>query len=906
MQLFHRLRSTPPCPPNLPRPRRPSRFPFGLAAFCAIGIAAALASQFERAPSSMPFAPRRGPDAPTDWFYMQRAYPSGVINYEARAEALRAARALRDASLARGPAKAAAAPWTLVGPANIGGRVTDIVADPADPSIVYVGAASGGVLKSSDNGATWAAVFDGAGSLSIGALAMSPADANVVYAGTGEANPGGGSVAYGGDGVWRTTDGGATWNSLGLSATRYIGRVVVDPTDASRIFVAATGDLFSKNPERGVYRSTDAGGTWQLVHFVSDSTGCVDIAIDPSNPSRVFAAMWERIREPQTRRYGGATSGIYRSEDGGDTWTLLASGLPAASTKPGRIGIAVAPSAPATVYAIYADSTGYFAGFFRSTNSGTTWARQADADLENNFIYSSFGWWFGRIWTHPTNAQIVWADGVDLFKTTNGGNAWSNVSSTMHVDHHAQWIQPSNANVIWRGNDGGVYRTTNGGTSWTHVETLPNSQFYTADAHVSQPLRAYGGLQDNGTWRSPIAGGLDWAALPVGGDGFYVNVDINTTNRIYAEYQYGALSRSTNGGSSFVSATSGISGSDRKNWSTPVVMDPSSLGAPSTTLYYGANRIYRSTNNAASWTAASGDLSDGVPGTNGVSYGTITTIAVAPTDAQTIYAGTDDANVWVTTNGGANWTKIDGALPERWVTRVAVDPANDAVAYATLSGFRVDEPLPHVFRTTDWGASWSDISGNLPDAPVNDIIVDPANPSVLYLASDVGVFVTQDLGASWWTLGAGLPEGVVVTDLDLIESAPRYLYAATYGRSMYRYDLDNGTDVGGPEWVDGGGGESASDAASPAAYSLSSAPNPTRGAARIAFALARSARVRVEIVNASGERVALLADGPLAAGPHLLAWDGRDTRGRAAASGAYFARLDADGRILTRKLIVAR
>jgi hypothetical protein len=854
---------------------------------------------------SSEFAPRRGPDAPTDWFYMQRAFPSGIIDYESRAAAIRDARALRDraATLGGGARKAASAAWTLAGPRNIGGRITDIVADPANPSVVWAGAASGGVWKSIDAGASWAPVFDGYGSLSIGALAMSPSDPAVVYAGTGEANPGGGSVAYGGDGVWKTTDGGATWESLGLVESRYIGRIAIDPVDPSRLFVAATGDLFSKNAERGLYRSTDAGATWTLVHFVSDSTGCIDVAIDPSNPSRVFAAMWERIREPSTRRYGGVTSGIWRSEDGGDTWTLLTAGLPAASTRPGRIGIAVAPSSPATVYAIYADEVGVFAGFYRSTDSGASWTRRSDSALVNGSFYSTYGWWFGRIWVHPTDAQTVWADGLDLYKTTAGGDGCTDVNSTMHVDHHAQWIQPSNPNMIWRGNDGGMYRSTNGGTSWTHVVTIPNSQFYTCEAHLLEPLRAYGGLQDNGTWRAPVAGGLDWQELPVGGDGFVVNVDINSTSRIYAESQYGALRRSTNGGSTFSSAMSGISGADRKNWNTPVVMDPSSFGAPQTTLYYGANRLYRSTNNAASWSLASGDLSDGVPGTNGVTYGTITTIAVAPSSAQTIYAGTDDANVWVTTNGGANWTKIDGDLPERWVTRVAVDPNDAAVAYATLSGFRQDDPLAHVFRTTNRGATWSDISSNLPDAPANDIAVDPLDTSRLYVATDVGVFYTRDAGVLWLPLGSGIADGCVVTDLDHIAVDPPLLYAATYGRSMYYIDIESAIPTDVPDGGEIAGGASG---AAGAIEFVTAAPNPTSAGAAIHFQLVRPARARVEVVNTSGERVATLADQAFASGPHMIPWDGLDATGRRVASGVYFSRVEAEGRAVSRKLIVAR
>lgn len=856
-----------------------------------------------RAPSAEPrereaAAGQGGPDAPTDWFYMQRAFPSGVIDREARPRALRQARALRDAGPEGGAEKAAAEAWDFLGPVNIGGRITDVVADPADPTRVFVGAASGGVFRSTDNGATWTDVWAGAGSLSIGALAMDPTNPDLLWAGTGEANPGGGSIAYGGDGVWKSTDGGAIWISCGLALTNSIGRIAVDPLTPSRVFVAATGDLYAKDTDRGLYRTTDSGASWEQVLFVSDSTGCVDVAIDPANPNRVLAATWERMRRPGTRFYGGVTSGIWLSTDGGTAWTQITSGLPTAASKPGRIGIAIAPSSPSTCYAVYADSTGLFAGFYRSTDSGVTWARRTDSQLASGGFYSTFGWWFGRLWVHPTLPGTVWADGVGLYRTTNGGNAWSAVSGSLHADQHAQWIQPSNPSVMWKGNDGGAYRTTNAGTSWTHVATLPITQFYTCEAHTAEPWKAYGGAQDNGTWRSIAANSDDWGELPIGGDGQYVVVDPNATSVIYGEYQYGEFFKSVNGGASFSSAVSGISVGDRKNWSTPVVVDPASVGKPQTTLYYGANRLYRSTNSATSWSAVSGNLSDGFPGANGVTYGTITTVSVSPLDSATIWVGTDDANVWVSTNAGGSWTQVDGALPERWVTRVAADPSDAASALVTFSGYRDADPLAHVFETTDRGATWSDVSGDLPDAPVNDLVIDPGNPSALYAATDVGVFFSLDRGAQWFALGTALPEGVVVTDLEHVAGTPPRLLAATYGRSMYSLPLPGATDVAG---ADPGLGAGSRDGLALAP----NVPNPWRDQTRIRFALPRSGPVQLEIINPAGERVRTLLDGSREAGDHEVVWDGRDAAGRRAAAGAYLYRLTSGGQTVSRKMILA-
>jgi photosystem II stability/assembly factor-like uncharacterized protein len=357
----------------------------------------------------------------------------------------------------------------------------------------------------------------------------------------------------------------------------------------------------------------------------------------------------------------------------------------------------------------------------------------------------------------------------------------------MHVDHHAQWFFPGNPMTILKGNDGGLYRSTNGGTTWTHFNNLPISQFYTVEAHPTEPTKLYGGLQDNGVKRTVTGNVNDWSDV-IGGDGLEVHVDVRSTQVIYAESQFGALRRSTNGGSSFSSATSGLTG--RLGWKTPLVIDPASTGTGTTsTVYIGSHMLFRSTNSAGSWTAISGDLTNGNQGVSPVVFGTITTIAVAPSNRNTLYIGTDDGNVWVTRNAGSTYTRIDAALPDLWVTRVAVDPLSDAIAYATFSGFRADSPLPHVFRTTDFGATWTDISTDLPDAPVNVIAIDPRQSSTLYVGTDVGVFVSHDTGATWTPLGTGMPDGSVVSDMKLLPGATPVLLAATFGRSIYSIDL---------------------------------------------------------------------------------------------------------------------
>ncbi len=711
--------------------------------------------------------------APNDWFFRQRAFPGDEINYEARKIAWQQSRKAHQSVAGRGEG------WVFEGPLNTGGRISAIAMPASDWQTIYAGAASGGIFKSTDNGNSWEAIFEDAVSLSIGDIVIAPSEEDILYVGTGEANAGGGSMSYDGFGIYRSDDAGESWQHIGLDNIGSVGRLAVHPQNSQVCYVAAMGRLFSNNPERGVYRTLDGGGAWENVLFLNDSTGAIDIVLHPDHPDTLYATMWERVRRPDRRNYGGPSSGIFRSYNGGDTWTELTSGLPNDAFV-GRIGIDISESSPSTLYAIYADDIGYFDGVYKSTNGGDTWTRTNDGALSN--MYSSYGWWFGRISIDPANPNIAYAIGYDLYKTTNGGSSWSLISSAVHVDQHDLVAHPQNTSHVVLGNDGGVYISGNGGSTWSFCDNMPITQFYTCEVDEQFPERFYGGTQDNGTNRTMTGGEDDWENI-YWGDGFYVLVDPVDNDYVYAEYQYGNFARSTNGGLSFSSAMSGISSSDRKNWNTPFVIDPINPQI----LYYGANRLYRTTNRAASWTAISPDLSNGGGGVN-VTWGTITTIAVAPSDNQWIYAGTDDGNVWRTTNGGGNWTKISAELPVRWVTRVAVDPEDEQVVYVTLSGFRYDSYQPHVFRSTDGGGTWQDISGNLPEAPVNDIIADPSVDSALYAGTDFGVYVTWNLGQSWHMLGDNLPN-VPVVDLRLHQPTHQ-LVAATYGRSMFSFSLD--------------------------------------------------------------------------------------------------------------------
>lgn len=706
---------------------------------------------------------------PNDWFVMQRAYPGESIPTEKYYAAVKEVKTMR--AQAAKSAKSLDVTWEEAGPTNIPGRLTDLAIDPTNPSTIYIASAAGGVFKSTDAAGSWTPIFDDAGVQSIGAIALDPGDPQTIYVGTGEANSAGDT--YEGNGVWKSTDGGANWTHMGLEQSYHIGRIVVD-TATGLVWTAVAGKLFGTNPERGVYRSADGGANWDQVFFIDDSTACIDIAIDTDDHT-VYAAMWHRWRFPTERRVGGYTSGIWRSSDDGDNWEQLTLGLPAAGPDVGRIGLAV-ESTTNTVYAIYADHPGYFMGVYKSTDGGTLWAQVTDFQLED--IYSSFGWYFGNIRVAPGNPNLVFALGVDMMRSTNGGNSWEYADGGTHVDHHAFQFLPGNTSQAYDGCDGGLNFTSNTGDGWTQLYELHNTQFYAITIDKQQPERLYGGAQDNGTMRT-LTGALDdWDHI-LGGDGFYCLVDYTDNSIIYAEYQNGYLLKSTNTGGSFSYVMDGIDyDGDRHNWSTPIAMDP----ADHRRLYYGSNRLYQSTDGGDFWTPITGDLTDG-PGPGNLTYGTITTIDVSPLSSSHIYVGTDDGNVWHGNLLGS-WQNVSVGLPNRWVTRVVADPHRLGVAYVTLSGYKMSEQTAHIYRSDNHGIGWTPISGNMPDMPVNDLIVDDLDSATLYIATDGGVFYTQDLGVNWEPLGSNLPV-VPVHDLDF-HPTTRKLVAGTHGRSMYK------------------------------------------------------------------------------------------------------------------------
>ena len=658
---------------------------------------------------------------------------------------------------------------------NVGGRIAALDVHPQYPDTIFVGAASGGVFRSYDRGETFEPLFDEQLTLAVGDLDIAPSDPSTIYVGTGEANAGAGTLAYDGFGVYKSTDGGDNWQHLGLEESGSVGRIEVHPQDPDRAYVAAMGFLFEPNETRGLYRTTDGGASWERVLYLNDSTGVVDVVLHPEHPDTLYAATWERKRRPGHYYYGGQSSGVYRSYDGGDSWERLEQGLPQGEV--GRIGLALCPSAPQVLYAQYIDPVGHLMEVYRTDDGGDNWAVAGSSGINS----PGFMWWFGRLFTHPANTETVYLHNIALFRTENGGENWSKVSNGVHVDQHDMYIDPNNPDYIVLGNDGGLYVSENGANSWSHRKSLPITQFYTCEVDESDPRRRYGGAQDNGTQRSPDGLIDDWEKIWLG-DGFRCLVDPLDNDYVYVSSQRGILRRSMQGGSNFQWSLSGIPNAEERNWSTPYEFNPNNPRS----LYYGAQRLYKSTNRAAFWAPISGNLT-GPEDPGNLTYGTLSSIAISPADTQVIWVGTDNGLVWKTADEGGEWAAVNADLPNRWVTRLAADPVDAETAYVTFSGYQLNEYLPHVFKTTDGGASWQDISNGLPEVPVNELIIDPDSPDHLYLTNDVGVYVSYNAGNTWSALGHGLPP-VVVSDLRL-HSPSQELYAGTYGRGMYSLPL---------------------------------------------------------------------------------------------------------------------
>ena len=819
--------------------------------------------------------PKKYPD---ERFWLQKTYPYFDHDPEALVNAVKEAKSLRtEKKLLR---KTNEGSWEFAGPLNIGGRITDIEFNPLNNNIVYAGAATGGILKSTDKGVTWTSVFDDESSLSIGDIGIDPVNPNIIYVGTGEAN--GGHNNFPGTGMFKSTDAGATWEHIGLENTASIGRVIVNPDNPQIVFIAAVGSYFKPNSDRGVYKSTDSGLTWENSLFISDSTGAIDIVMHPENPDTMFAAMWERVRRPMQAHLNGPESGIYRTFDGGENWELLddSKGLPNSTTNTlGRIGLAISRSNPSTLYALYNDGAN-ITGLYKTATLGDFWM-PVDPNNELRSASSGFSWYFGQIRVDPNDPNIVFVKDVSFAKSTDGGYTWNQYNSNIHVDHHALAFDPTDSQFIINGNDGGINISTNSGLTWQSRAHIPVTQFYEIGLDYKNPDRLYGGTQDNGTIRRMTDNLDNWESI-YGGDGFYVIVDYNDPNIIYVESQNGGLGKSTSGGGSFHSILTGINAGENSNWSTPVIMDP----VNHLKLYYGTTKLYRTTNGGTNWLPISEDLVN--DNANGM-LGTVSTIAVAPTDTNYMYVGTDDGNVWATYDGGENWHHISEGkdLPYRWVTRVIADPVNKRTVYITYSGLRWVDPQPHIFKSTDRGTTWQNISNNLPDSPINAIAIDLRDNKIVYIGSDVGVYYSRNSGEEWMPLGKGIPI-VPINDMKIHPTA-NYLAVGTHGRGIYKFDLNQITQIEEEHKL-------------PTDFVLyQNYPNPFNPSTTIKYALKNSSNVILKVYDMLGREVKTLVHQKQSAGNYIVHFDASEL-----SSGNYFYTLQSGKKKEVKKMTLIK
>ncbi len=700
--------------------------------------------------------------------------------------------------------------WRSVGPANMGGRVSSIAAVEKHPATFYAGFGTGGVSKTTNGGTTWSAVFEKQPVASIGAIAVWQKNPEVVWVGSGEANSRNSSSW--GNGVYRSLDGGGHWQHLGLERTSSIASVVIHPSDSNTVYVAALGRLWGENPERGVFKTTDGGKTWNQVLKVDARTGAVDLTISPGDPNTLYAAMYSRRRTAWSYSSGSTTGGIFRTRDGGRSWTRLASGLPAQT---GRIGLDVFRKDPRILYAVIeSDEGGHLAtfesksrtgGVFRSEDGGDHWKRLSP--------YTPRAFYFGQIRVQPDDEKRIYLLGTDLWISDDGGSSFrAGGARNLHPDCHAMWIDPARGEELILGTDGGLFPSHDRGANWDFLDNLAVGEFYNIALDSRDPYRIYGGLQDNQTWGGPSRTWFEpdpfigeprhdgilnahWFCLG-GGDGFHVAVDPADPDIVYYESQQGSLNRlnlaSHKERALRPSAKEGQP-AFRFNWNTPFLISPHDP----TLLWMGGNHVFRLLDHGDRWELASPDLSTQDPlkmisgGSGAETHCTIVSLAESPLTAGLLWAGTDDGKLWVTPDGGKVWNdltaNLHGVPAGLYVSRIEASHHDASTAYVAVDGHRSDEFSPHLLVTHDRGRTWTSVVGDLPpDQPVLVVREDLANPRLLLAGTEFGIYMTLDGGAHWTRISEGLPT-VAVDDI-AIHPRERDLVIGTHGRSLYVLD----------------------------------------------------------------------------------------------------------------------
>ena len=696
--------------------------------------------------------------------------------------------------------------WRAIGPANMGGRVTDIDGVPGDPSTFYVSGADGGIHKTIDGGVSFQPIFENQRAYSIGALTIAPSDKNILWVGTGEGDPRN-SVGYGW-GVYKSTDGGASWEHLGLKKTERIKRIVVDPTNPDVACVCALGKEWGANPERGVFKTTDGGKTWDKILYIDEDTGCADIAMENENPRIMYAGMWTFRRRPWRFDDGGKNTAIYKTTDGGANWKKIMNGLP--ETDMARPGIHIAQSDPDIVYLMTEFEGGGTA--FRSEDKGENWIMVND---DPNINFRPF--YYSDVRVDPQNPNILFSISGRLSRSKDNGKTWERIATTVHGDHQALWIDPQNPEYILNGSDGGFQRSFDGGDNWEIINNIELSQFYQIQVDNLKPYNVYGGLQDNGTWVGPSnslynAGILKrhWKGLAYG-DGYFAEPIPGNEHLVYTNLQGGVpfLVDSRYGNVQTIHPYPKIIGSAgdaielhkyRFNWDAPIHISPHDPE----TVYIGGNVIFKSQDRGNSWEVISPDLTTNDKSKQRTSGGTIYQdntaaefhctvlyIAESPVQKGVLWAGTDDGNVQLSMDGGKNWTnlkdRIKGLPDFAWVSKIHASEHQAGTAFVTVDQHRMNDFRPYVFMTKNFGKSWEKISSNLPkDDYVKVVRQDPHNPNLLFAGMEHGIYASWNLGKSWEKINVDLPN-VSVRDLR-IQARDRDLIVGTHGRGAYILD----------------------------------------------------------------------------------------------------------------------
>jgi photosystem II stability/assembly factor-like uncharacterized protein len=823
----------------------------------------------------------------------------------------------------------AALEWRELGSATMSGRIARLAVHPEDTRIIYVASASSGLWKTVNGGTTWSPIFDDQSSISMGEVALAPSNPDIVWVGTGEQN----SVRSSqfGDGVYRSLDGGETWEHMGLEGSRHIGRILIHPENPDIVYVAALGSLWGPNPERGLYRTSDGGETWEQLLKPSDYTGVVEVQMHPENPDVLFAATYQRERRMWSMVGGGEEGGLFRSEDGGETWSEVGNGFPTSAV--GRVGLTFCPNNPDTVYATAVGPDG---GTFRSTDGGTSW-EQRNAKVQSH-------WYYGEVYCDPQNPDRVYVPVTPLLMSEDGGKTFDNIAKSMvHADNHTMWINPEDGDHMMVGNDGGLYTSRDGGDNWEWFANLPLMQLYTVAVDMQEPFyRVYGGTQDNGSWSGPVGtrfddgiNNEDWEFIS-GGDGFYAVADPNDPNTVYSQSQYGVLYRTDRASGEQMriqpwQPQEGEFPPYRWNWSAPLAISPHD----SKTLYFGANVVFRSKDRGTSWERISPDLTrqisrDDLPLQGKVQpsdaidlhastamFGNTTSLSVSTLRRGLIAAGTDDGLVQVSRDDGKNWQRSESfpGVPDMMkVGMVAWSSTDEGTLFAVFDGHKDNTFRPFVVRSDDYGKTWRNITSDLPEfGSTRSIAVHPRNGELLFVGTDFGVFASRDGGEHWLALQSGLPTNSVQGIL--VHPRENDLVVGTHGRGFWVLDELSLIEHLSPEVV-----SSHSYLAPPReatqvrdvsrgrkshGHSYFTAENPPRGAI-LDFWIGDSAQgepVRVEVLDRDGAVLRQVAETTAERGAHRVVWDlrheapphdgssWRTPKGRFALPGDYTVRL---------------